>query len=113
MDLVQLIILFILCVVQNMAFTFVSRSRNSADLSRHAVAAVFSNGIWFAVNYFLIFPQVMDTIAQGAFLERVVVMLVYVAGTVIGSVLMMATNLGKFGDIPFLTEKGKGQVGAR
>lgn len=35
-------------VAQNFAFTFVSRARNSASLSRHAKAAIFSNGVWFA-----------------------------------------------------------------
>jgi hypothetical protein len=32
--------------LQNLAFTFVSRGRNSGSLGYHMVASVFSNGIW-------------------------------------------------------------------
>ncbi len=45
---------FILLIVQNAAFTLVSRARNSGSYSYHALAAVFSNGIWFASQFILI-----------------------------------------------------------
>lgn len=45
---------FFLLVLQNAAFTWVSRARNSGSLAYHATASVFSNGIWFVSNIFLI-----------------------------------------------------------
>jgi chromosome segregation ATPase len=35
--------------LQNLAFTFVSRGRNSGSLAYHMVASVFSNGIWLGM----------------------------------------------------------------
>jgi len=45
--------------VQNIAFTFVSRGRNSGSLGYHLVASVFSNGIYAALLFLSI-----DMIAQ-------------------------------------------------
>jgi hypothetical protein len=41
-------------LMQNAAFTAVSRARNSGSLRYHAVAAVFSNGVWFASQFFVV-----------------------------------------------------------
>lgn len=41
-----------LAFVQNVAFTFVSRARNSPSLAYHLGAAVASNGIWAALFLF-------------------------------------------------------------
>jgi len=37
----------VMLLIQNATFTWVSRARNSKSLGYHAVAATFSNGIWF------------------------------------------------------------------
>ncbi|MBB3017659.1 hypothetical protein FHR70_000699 [Microvirga lupini] len=81
----SLVLWFLLLVVQNAAFTWVSRARNSGSYGYHAIAAVFSNGIWFVSQFLLIGMvvrpgmQLSDAYHLGA---------VYIAGTVTGSVLM-------------------------
>jgi len=93
---------FFVLVLQNAAFTWVSRARNSGSYAYHGIAAVFSNGIWFVSNLYLI-----SMVAKpGMPVETLAYMgLVYIAGTVTGSVLMhwIAVNW---------LEKGKRKVGA-
>jgi hypothetical protein len=93
---------FLLLVVQNAAFTWVSRARNSGSLGYHAVAAVFSNGVWF-VSQFLMIAAV--TGPGVTFARAVLLSAVYVAGTVTGSILMHYVALRWL-------EKGKRRVGA-
>jgi len=89
-------LIFALTIIQNAAFTWVSRSRNSADVAHHAVAALCSNSIWFVVTV-LLWEQLWSSFESGSGLLLLGV--VYVAGTVIGSCLMMALLLK--------TERGK------
>lgn len=93
---------FLLLVLQNGAFTWVSRARNSGSLGYHAVAAVFSNGIWFASQFIMI-----AMVAYGGMttLEAVSAGAVYIAGTVTGSVLMHWVSMRWL-------EKGKRKVAA-
>jgi len=107
------LILFVVSFIQNMFFTWVSRSRNSGDPAKHAIAAIFSNGIWFACNYFILFPEIMKAFAEDDLLTKLWIMVIYIAGTTLGSVVMMKINLGHYGYIPLLTEKGKSKVGER
>lgn len=72
------ILLFFVTILQNASFTLVSRARNSDSLWFHAIASVFSNGIWFFVVR-MVTKQDPNTLLLGV---------VYVAGTVTGSVLM-------------------------
>lgn len=53
----------ILLFIQNFSFTMVSRARNSGSLWYHAVASLFSNGVWFASQLILVdtFIQVIKT----------------------------------------------------
>lgn len=108
----NLIFLFIVSFFQNMAFTWVSRSRNSGDPKKHFVAATLSNSIWFLCNFFIIFPEILDTVSSGNTMNKFLVMIVYVLGTTLGSVTMMKINLGHW-YIPFLTELDKSKVGER
>jgi len=71
--------LLLLC--QNASFTLVSRARNSGSLKFHAIASVFSNGIYIWTIQFLIDFRDRDVAYW-------VVALVYVVMTVTGSVLM-------------------------
>lgn len=96
--------LFAVSVVQNAAFTAVSRSRNSADVAYHARCSVASNGIWF-VCQILIVSTLWKGIETGAWWQIGIAALVYVAATTIGSAWMMAHMLR--------TESGKRMVGAR
>ncbi len=43
----SLVILLGLAFIQNVSFTIVSRARNRDKMTYHAIASVFSNGIWF------------------------------------------------------------------
>jgi hypothetical protein len=43
----------VILIAQNFAFTAVSRARNSGSLRRHAIAGVFSNGVWFISQTFI------------------------------------------------------------
>lgn len=98
----NLIAWFFLLVVQNAAFTLVSRARNSGSYGYHALAAVFSNGVWFASQFLLIGMvakpgmAVDDALKLGA---------IYVAATVTGSVLMHWISVNYL-------ERGKRKVGA-
>jgi putative flippase GtrA len=101
---VEIIILIIVAFVQNMAFTWVSRSRNSGDPGYHRYAAYCSNSIWFVTNV-LIWRQVWTAIESGNWWYLLVAGLAYTIATSEGSVLMMKRLLK--------SETGKRQVGAR
>jgi uncharacterized membrane protein len=89
--------------VQNMAFTAVSRSRNSADVGYHRRCALASNGVWFAIQVGL-FGVLFQALTTGSFLKVAAVGVVYVLATTEGSCFMMARMLK--------SEDGKRKVGA-
>lgn len=93
----------VLLILQNAAFTWVSRARNSGSDWYHAAASVFSNGIWFAA-FFITFDLIDQVIASGSVKLGIVTGLVYVGATVTGSV-----TAGKF--LRTFVEKGKRKVG--
>jgi len=122
----NLLLLSIAGFIQNMAFTMVSRSRNSGNPERHRYAAWASNGIWAFCFLFLVasvtepLNQIKNTpISQWMWSdirEVLITLLVYTLVTAEGSVFMMRMNLGqvKLGALSKLfTEKGKSQVGKR
>lgn len=96
--------LAIVAVIQNAAFTAVSRSRNSGDVRHHARWAVVSNGIWFVAQLF-IWSAIWRAVDSGEWWQIAVAGSVYVTATTTGSVWMMARMLK--------TETGKQRVGAR
>lgn len=96
-------LLAVAAFVQNMAFTWVSRSRNGGDVGYHAVAALCSNSIWFACQV-LIISQVWRPLLDGDTMTVLLVGAVYTAATAAGSCVMMHVLLR--------TEKGKRRVGA-
>ena len=94
----------IILVMQNFAFTFVSRARNSGSLSRHVVAAIASNGVWF-LSQIIIFSQMMKILTgEYGVLMALFTGLFYMAFTIVGSIAAHYFSLK--------TEKGKGAVGA-
>lgn len=101
---VLLPVLAVVAFVQNMAFTAVSRSRNSADVAYHRRCAWASNGVWF-VTQVAIFGVLFQALTTGSFLKVALVGIVYVLATTEGSAFMMARLLK--------SETGKRQVGAR
>jgi hypothetical protein len=100
---IQLAILAVIAFIQNMAFTWVSRSRNSGDPNYHRYAAICSNGIWF-VTQLLIINQVWPALTNGEWWRLLATGAVYVIATTEGSVLMMRILLK--------SETGKRKVGA-
>jgi hypothetical protein len=84
------------------AFTWVSRARNSGSLLYHGFAAVFSNGIWFVTNLYLI-----GMVARHDMEIPHLILLgtVYISATVTGSVLMHWVSMTYL-------EKGKRKVGS-
>jgi hypothetical protein len=91
-------------IAQNFAFTFVSRARISGSLSRHLIAGVGSNGIWF-LSQIIIFSKMfkMMTGTYGT-LAAVGTALYYTIFTLFGSLLAHYWSLH--------SEKGKAAVGA-
>jgi predicted permease len=66
--------------VQNVAFTFVSRGRNSGSLGYHLIASIFSNGIYAA----LLFTSI-DMISQAKSMPMPF-LIVYTLATMAGSI---------------------------
>lgn len=90
-----------LLVLQNAAFTWVSRARNGGSLGYHAVAAIVSNGVFFASQFLLIGFVARDESPSRA----MALAAVYVSATTAGSVLMHWVSVRWL-------ERGKRKVGA-
>ena len=99
----SLVLLAIIGFIQNAAFTFSSRSRNSGDPQHHRKAALLSNGIWFGCHI-LVWSQIWEAVTTGNYIRLVITGCVYVLSTTEGSVYMMRRMLR--------TETGKRRVGA-
>lgn len=89
----------VICYVQNAAFTWSSRSRNSGDPEYHRKAALASNGVYYLTNalltlYLIKFHAWYLILVQGV---------IYTISTAEGSVAMMKRLLKK--------EAGKRKVG--
>ena len=80
--------------VQNMAFTWASRSRNQSDPDLHRWAALTSNSIFFVVNV-LIWGQLWKALTTGEVWKIVATGLVYTISTTEGSVQMMKVLISK------------------
>lgn len=93
-----------LAFLQNMAFTWSSRSRNSGDPDYHRKAAWASNGVWF-VTTILVWSQIWATLTTGEWPLIVATGVVYVVSTTEGSVFQMRRMLKK--------DSGMRAVGAR
>jgi uncharacterized membrane protein len=101
---VLLPLLAVAAAIQNAAFTAVSRSRNSADVSYHRRCSWASNAVWFTIQVGL-FGVLFSALTTGSFYKVAAVGIVYVLSTTEGSCFMMRRMLAR--------ETGKRQVGAR
>lgn len=99
----SLLVLFVVGFIQNMAFTWVSRSRNSGDPEYHRYAAICSNGIWFITQLFIL-SNLLPALVAGEWWKIGLTALVYIVATTEGSVFMMKKLLR--------SETGKRKVGA-
>lgn len=93
-----------LLILQNAAFTMVSRARNSGSLTYHAVAAVGSNGVWF-LSQLILLDNMLALLKTGDWKFGVLTAAFYTACTITGSVGMHWLALHKI-------EKGKRKVGS-
>ena len=91
-------------IAQNASFTLVSRARNSGSLGYHALAAVGSNGIWFASQMFII-ANVVEIVKNSDWILGIWTGVFYTICTIVGSVGMHYFALNKI-------EKGNRRVGA-
>ena len=112
---ILLTVFAVVSFIQNMAFTWTSRSRNSGDPNYHRFASYASNGIWYICQV-LIVSAMWKPLLEGDWLIVMIGGVVYVMSTAEGSVFMMKLLLGKI-NVPILTnffvEKDKRKVGER
>ena len=110
--------------IQNMAFTWVSRSRQGGDPDYHRYAAWASNGVWIIAQTFIaanVYTPISRMLDNGFDITQIskilLTFLIYAICTTEGSVFMMKINLGRIKKLPrflsFLIEKGNRQVGKR
>jgi hypothetical protein len=91
-------------LLQNWAFTYVSRARNSGSLTRHLKAAFLSNGVWW-ISQIIIFSKLYGYINGGNGIRAALLTgLYYTLFTLTGSLVSHAQALQN--------EKGKAAVGA-
>ena len=90
----------LMLIAQNAAFTWVSRARNSGSLGYHALASVFSNGIYIVSMFFIV-----DKLKSAGPGHIASVAVFYTTFTLIGSVAMHHVSMKYL-------EKGKRKVGA-
>ena len=77
--------MFALVVLQNASFTLVRMSRKSSSLMYHTIASVLSNGVWL-----LVIRKVVQNF------DSLDMMLTYLVGSVVGSVLMHYVSMKYF-----------------
>lgn len=80
---ISILIMMLMAFAQNVSFSIVSRSRNRNSKKYHFVAAIFSNGVWFATLKYLAITHQMDWL----------LMIPYTVGTVAGSVTGQAISM--------------------
>ena len=99
---VQMLTILVLAFIQNVSFSIVSRSRNRNNLRYHAIAATFSNGVWFLTFRELIRGDM-----------NLILFIPYCIGTVCGSLIGVRVSmfieriLGASADAHLKTEGSK------
>ena len=74
----------VLLIIQNFAFTMVSRARNSKSIPYHAIASLFSNGIWFAAQFMMI-DLMVQIIKHSDWPRLTLAGFIYILATMTGS----------------------------
>lgn len=83
MTVTTVFIMMVMAFAQNVSFSIVSRSRNRNHFGYHMVAAIFSNGVWFATQAYLIVAHQMSW----------ALFVPYTIGTVSGSLCGQAISM--------------------
>lgn len=97
------IIWALVLVAQAGSSTWASRARNSGSPAYHGVAAIFSHGVWFVSNLFLI-DSAVNVARSGAWTDAAWIGVFYTTFCTIGSVLAHVVTARVF-------ETGKRKVG--
>lgn len=98
------IIWALILMAQNASTTWASRARNSGSVGYHALASVFSNGVWF-ISFTILADNVIKAVAQENWQSFIGMFLFYTTFTVAGATLMHYISMTHL-------EKGKRKVGA-
>lgn len=91
-------------VIQTISFVFVSRARNSASLKRHMIASIFSNGVWFVGQMFVISVATEFLMGKHGVATQVLAGVYYTGMSLVGALSAHWLSMK--------TEKGKSAVGA-
>lgn len=75
-------LMFMLAAMQSVSFSLVSRSRNRNNLVYHAIASIFSNGIWY-----LAFRHITQADMQPSYAPA------YISGSVAGSLIGVGASM--------------------
>jgi len=92
-------------MAQNASTTWASRARNSGSVGYHAIASVFSNGVWF-ISFTILTDSVLKAAAAGSIANWLKLFVFYTTFTVLGA------TLAHWASMAFL-EKGNRAVGYR
>jgi hypothetical protein len=87
-EITMLVALAFLGYIQNLGFTWASRSGNQNDPNHHRWAALCSNSIWFIVTV-LVWGQIWSALTHGSIWKVVITGIVYTISTSEGSVMGM------------------------
>ena len=85
----------LILILQNAAFTLVSRARNSRSIMYHAWASVLSNGLWFVSQFMLIDVATTMIASGGGIIEALPLGGYYIICTMVGSLAMHYIALHK------------------
>jgi hypothetical protein len=91
-------------IAQAGSSTWASRARNTGSVAYHGVAAIFSHGVWFVSNFFLV-DNVIKVAREGTPADALFLGAFYTTFCVIGSMSAHAITARYF-------EIGKRRVGA-
>lgn len=86
MSTLELTLWAIALIIQNFSFTLVSRARNSSSYLYHGLAAIGSNGVWFATNLFLVY-NIITLVKNSDVMTAVWLGIFYTIFTVTGSLV--------------------------
>lgn len=95
----------IVLLIQAGSSTWASRARNTASLRYHGVAAIFSHGVWFISQVFML-DTVVGAARAGAWPLVIGTGLFYTTFSVLGSILGHWVSARYF-------ERGKARIGTR
>lgn len=102
-SLIKWIVWAVVLIGQAGSSTWASRARNSQSVAYHGVAAIFSHGVWFISNVFMV-DSLVNIARDGGAKDVVFLGLFYTVFCVIGSIVAHHVSANLF-------EKGNRRIG--